>query len=189
VSVHSVARRCDTAAMQLADELTIDDAVLRGFCRRHGIRSLRLFGSAARNELRDDSDVDLLGEFASERTPGLLGMAKLELMLQELLGREVDLRTVGDGSPTSATTSSPPPACCLTPPDDEVRLRQRPEAVEKALHYTHGRSRSRGRRDPEVGGHPARRDRREAAKQVSEPTHRLRIRLRPGRRRRACTTG
>jgi hypothetical protein len=40
------------AARRLAADLTVDDTVLRGFCRAHGIRSLRLFGSAARNELR-----------------------------------------------------------------------------------------------------------------------------------------
>jgi uncharacterized protein len=85
--------------MELADHVTVDEAVLRAFCREHGIRSLRLFGSAARNELRDDSDIDLLAEFEPGRTPGLLGVAKLELALQDLLGREVDLRTVGDLSP------------------------------------------------------------------------------------------
>jgi uncharacterized protein len=51
------------------------------------------------NELRDDSDIDLLVEFEPGRTPGLLGVAKLELELQGLLGREVDLRTAGDLSP------------------------------------------------------------------------------------------
>jgi uncharacterized protein len=85
--------------MKLATDLTIDDTVLRAFCRDHGIRSLRLFGSAARNELRHDSDVDLLVEFEPGHTPGLLGVAKLELELQELVGRDVDLRTVGDLSP------------------------------------------------------------------------------------------
>jgi uncharacterized protein len=81
--------------MDLAADLTADDTVLRAFCREHRIRSLRLFGSAARN----DSDIDLLVEFEPGPTPGLLGVAKLELELQELLGREVDLRTVGDLSP------------------------------------------------------------------------------------------
>jgi uncharacterized protein len=95
----SAARRCDTAGMQLADELTLDDTLLRAFCRRHGIRALQLFGSAARNELRDDSDIDLLVEFEPDRTPGLLGIATLELQLEQLLGRNVDLRTAGDLSP------------------------------------------------------------------------------------------
>jgi uncharacterized protein len=92
-------RACNTVAMELAAEVSIDDAVLRAFCREHGIRSLRLFGSAARNELRHDSDIDLLVEFEPDHTPGLLGIAKLELELQELVGRDVDLRTVGDLSP------------------------------------------------------------------------------------------
>ena len=85
--------------MELATDLTIDDTVLRAFCREHGIRSLRLFGSAARNELRHDSDIDLLVEFEPDHTPGLLGIAKLELELQELVGRDVDLRTFGDLNP------------------------------------------------------------------------------------------
>lgn len=85
--------------MELATDVTIDDTVLCAFCREHGIRSLRLFGSAARDELRHDSDLDLLVEFEPGRTPGLLGIAKLELELQELVGRDVDLRTVGDLSP------------------------------------------------------------------------------------------
>jgi len=85
--------------MELAHDLTVDEAVLRAFCREHGIRSLRLFGSAARNELRDNSDIDLLVDFEPGRTPGLLGLANLELELQELLGRDVDLRTTGDLSP------------------------------------------------------------------------------------------
>lgn len=85
--------------MELATDVTIDDTALRAFCREHGIRSLRLFGSAARDELRHDSDLDLLVEFEPGRTPGLLGIAKLELELQELVGRDVDLRTVGDLSP------------------------------------------------------------------------------------------
>jgi uncharacterized protein len=88
------------APMELAADQTVDDTVLRAFCREHGIRSLRLFGSAARNELRDDSDIDLLVDFEPDRTPGLLGIAKLELELQELLGRDVDLRAPGDLSPS-----------------------------------------------------------------------------------------
>lgn len=85
--------------MEFATDVTIDDTVLRAFCRKHGIRSLRLFGSAARDELRHDSDIDLLVEFEPGRTPGLLGIAKLELELQALVGRDAELRTVGDLSP------------------------------------------------------------------------------------------
>ena len=75
--------------MELADELTVDDTALRAFCRRHGVRRLRLFGSAVRNELRPDSDIDLLVEFEPGRTPGLLGVANLELELQDVGGRGI----------------------------------------------------------------------------------------------------
>ena len=66
---------------------------LAAFCRRHGIVRLAVFGSALHDELQEASDVDLLVEFAVGRTPGLLTMASLELELEELVGREVELRT------------------------------------------------------------------------------------------------
>jgi uncharacterized protein len=49
--------------------------------------------------LRDDSDSDLLVEFEPDRTPGLLGIAMLELELRDLLGRDVDLRIAGELNP------------------------------------------------------------------------------------------
>jgi predicted nucleotidyltransferase len=82
--------------MELAPGATVDEHELRSFRRTHGIRSLRLFGSALRGELRPDSDIDLLVDFDPGRVPGLLSLAKLELELAELLGRDVDLRTRAD---------------------------------------------------------------------------------------------
>lgn len=82
--------------MELAPGVSIADERLQVFCRAHGIRRLGLFGSALRGQLRPDSDIDLLVEFEPDRTPGLLGIAQLELHLGELLGRSVDLRTLGD---------------------------------------------------------------------------------------------
>ncbi len=72
------------------------DAFLRDFATRHGIRRLALFGSVLRGEDTPASDVDLLVEFEEGRTPGLLGMAELELELGAVLGREVELRTYED---------------------------------------------------------------------------------------------
>lgn len=66
------------------------------FCRRHHIRSLALFGSALRGDLRPESDIDFLVEFEPEHIPGLLEMARLERELAFLLGRPVDLRTRED---------------------------------------------------------------------------------------------
>jgi len=82
--------------MQLAPEVFVADDDLVSFCRAHGIQRLRLFGSALRGELRPDSDIDLLVEFEPGRSPGLVGLAALELELEAILGREVELRTPSD---------------------------------------------------------------------------------------------
>ena len=70
--------------------------MLRDFVTCHGIRRLALFGSLLRGEETPASDVDLLVEFEEGRTPGLLGLAELELELGAVLGREVELRTYED---------------------------------------------------------------------------------------------
>ncbi len=58
-----------------------------------GAYNVRVFGSAARGETRDDSDIDLLVDVESGRS--LLDIVGLWLDLQELLGRKVDLLTEG----------------------------------------------------------------------------------------------
>lgn len=55
------------------------------------MRELSLFGSAARDDMRQDSDIDLLVEFLPEAEIGLLEHAGLMLDLSELTGRQVDL--------------------------------------------------------------------------------------------------
>ena len=67
-------------------------------CRRHGIRRLAVFGSAARGELRPESDLDLLVEFEPGRPVGLRFITVAD-ELGELLGRRVDLNTAGFLSP------------------------------------------------------------------------------------------
>lgn len=56
-----------------------------------GVKRLILFGSVARNEARENSDVDLLVEF--NRPTGLFGLMDLEEYLENLLGCSVDLGT------------------------------------------------------------------------------------------------
>jgi predicted nucleotidyltransferase len=58
-----------------------------------GAHNVRVFGSVARGEGRDDSDIDLLVDVESGRS--LLDIVGLWLDLQELLGRKVDLLTEG----------------------------------------------------------------------------------------------
>jgi uncharacterized protein len=58
---------------------------------RFGVVSLHLFGSTARDEAGEGSDVDLLVGFAS--SPSFSDFMKLRIFLEDLLGTEVDLVT------------------------------------------------------------------------------------------------
>jgi predicted nucleotidyltransferase len=71
--------------------IDIDAAQLAAVCRRFQVERLAVFGSAARGEMRPDSDVDLLVEFRPEAEIGFIEYAGLMLALSELLGRKVDL--------------------------------------------------------------------------------------------------
>jgi hypothetical protein len=74
-----------------------DDAIsaLRGFLpvlrRDFGVRRLAVIGSTARDEARDDSDLDLLVEY--EGSPTLDTFVGLKLFLEDNLGVRVDLVT------------------------------------------------------------------------------------------------
>ena len=78
-------------------QLLIPRNELAAFCRANGICWLAIFGSALRADFGPDSDIDVLVEFEPDRTPGLLGVAGLEMELSTLFGgRKVDLRTPED---------------------------------------------------------------------------------------------
>ena len=61
------------------------------FLKRFGARHLGLLGSAARDDLRVDSDIDVLVEFEGPAT--FDGYFDLKTYLEQLLGRPVDLVT------------------------------------------------------------------------------------------------
>ena len=65
---------------------------IAGFCRRHHIRRLSVFGSALRDDFSADSDVDVLVEFEAGHEPGF-AFFDMQDELSELLGRKVDLNT------------------------------------------------------------------------------------------------
>ena len=76
-------------------KLNLDPATLAGFCERHHVRHLSLFGSQLKGTPQPDRDIDLLVEFEPEHVPG--GIAGMEIELSVLMGgRKVDLRTSGD---------------------------------------------------------------------------------------------
>jgi len=64
---------------------------LRALAKRYGIRSIKVFGSMARADADEQSDVDLLVETAPDTSGFVLGALLMDA--QDLLGRRVDLVT------------------------------------------------------------------------------------------------
>lgn len=70
---------------------------IKAAARKHGLRNLRVFGSVARGEASDTSDVDLL----VDALPGtsLFDIAGFQDEVEKMLGRKVDVVTPEDLSP------------------------------------------------------------------------------------------
>ncbi|MDQ3549820.1 MAG: nucleotidyltransferase domain-containing protein [Chloroflexota bacterium] len=64
---------------------------LAELCRRYHVRELALFGSILRDDFRDDSDVDMLVEYEPDARVGLYEHFDLQMELERLVGRKVDL--------------------------------------------------------------------------------------------------
>ncbi len=61
--------------------------------RRYGATSLYLFGSAARDELRSESDIDVFIEYDPSSDFSLIELCGLQLYLSDRFHREVDVCT------------------------------------------------------------------------------------------------
>ncbi len=79
--------------MRLRERLTELRDVIRLAAAESGARDVRVFGSVARGEEREGSDVDFLVTLEPGRT--LLDLARLELRLERIVGRRVDVVTEG----------------------------------------------------------------------------------------------
>ena len=66
-------------------------AEILALAKRHGVRDVRVFGSMARGDADDASDVDLLVSLPPERTG--LALGGLLMDVQDLLRRRVDVVT------------------------------------------------------------------------------------------------
>lgn len=75
--------------MDIAELLEKKKEEILRIAARHGARNVRVFGSVARREADERSDIDLIVEFEPGRS--LLDHAALWLELQELLGCKVDV--------------------------------------------------------------------------------------------------
>jgi len=74
-----------------ADKIIATLRAHEGELRQAGIRRLSLFGSPARGEADDQSDIDLAVELDPDARIGLFRLTSIERRLRQILGREVDL--------------------------------------------------------------------------------------------------
>lgn len=66
-------------------------------CRQNDVARIGVFGSIARGEFNEQSDIDLLIEFSKRKS--LLALVALERQISTALGRKVDLLTEAAISP------------------------------------------------------------------------------------------
>lgn len=78
-------------------ELTFDVDKLIELCRRNDVVRIGVFGSFARGEADEHSDIDLMVEFA--KRVSLLRVVALERQLSDMMGKKVDLLTEAAISP------------------------------------------------------------------------------------------
>jgi uncharacterized protein len=83
--------------MNLSKLLRLKKEEVQKIAHHHGARNLRVFGSMARGEATEGSDLDLLVEMETGRT--LLDLVAIKQDLEELLGCKVDVVTEAALSP------------------------------------------------------------------------------------------
>lgn len=77
----------------LLDELRAQKDEIQALAAEYGISNIRIFGSVARGEERDDSDVDVLIDISPPKT--YFDLIRFEMALQDKWGRDVDVVSEG----------------------------------------------------------------------------------------------
>jgi predicted nucleotidyltransferase len=75
----------------LPEIITTKQREIAALCRKFNVKELSLFGSAARGDFTDASDVDLLVEFEPDAEVGFLTLSHLQQELVSIIQRPVDL--------------------------------------------------------------------------------------------------
>lgn len=83
--------------MNLTELLHLKKEEIQRIAHQHGARNLCVFGSVARGEAGEGSDLDLLVEMEPERS--LFDLVAIKQDLEELLGCKVDVVTEAAVSP------------------------------------------------------------------------------------------
>jgi len=91
-TAHESGDNIENAVMTLASGIEVPAARIAEICKRSGIQELSIFGSAARGDMRADSDLDVMVESFPEVVHGW-EYFRLERELADVFGRPVDLAT------------------------------------------------------------------------------------------------
>ena len=69
-------------------------ALIAPVAQKYGLRAVYLFGSYARGEAREDSDIDLIVDTTGTALKSLFGLGALYCDLEQALGKKIDMITV-----------------------------------------------------------------------------------------------
>ena len=83
--------KANMGGILLLGDTQVDQTSMADLCRQYQVRELSLFGSAARGDMRPDSDIDLLVDFLPGSDIDLVDYTGFMLDLSRLIGRKVDL--------------------------------------------------------------------------------------------------
>ena len=75
----------------VTNAVALSQEQIAAFCEKWDVSELALFGSVLREDFGPDSDIDVLVTFSPASTRTLLDEARMEMELEALLGRNVDL--------------------------------------------------------------------------------------------------
>ncbi|MGB5592682.1 MAG: nucleotidyltransferase domain-containing protein [Crocosphaera sp.] len=76
---------------QITENLGLLSQKLAQICEKWGIIELSLFGSILGDQFHQDSDIDVLIQFAPNSRQGLLTLAKIKHELEKITGRVIDI--------------------------------------------------------------------------------------------------
>jgi predicted nucleotidyltransferase len=84
-----------SVVVDLLTRLGVDAATIAAFCARRKIVRMEIFGSAARGQLRPESDVDVMLTFAPEAPWSLYDLVDMQDELAGFFQRDVDIVEAG----------------------------------------------------------------------------------------------
>lgn len=71
--------------------LNVTQKEIEKFCLQWNIISMDVFGSVAKGNMTNASDIDLLVKYGSDSRRSLLTIAEINIAIEALFGRQVDL--------------------------------------------------------------------------------------------------